>query len=235
MPAGAGLVMIWNLPDLGRTPYAIASGQAASVSQLVSLIRRQSASHAERRRREYPTSQRLCFVQRDPGQPGVLWHHQHYQPCLYRIDGLPLHSVDTGLAQRASNLSILERRTPDYGRPKVLCRLRPLVLRRSGTDGRAGRCADGCGTRQLACDRRPHDVRESTAPRPPALLADSRRGRPTIMRTRTSRGPVFPRTATSTRSPSAATCACPTACWRASRSATPSTAAISATAAAVSN
>jgi outer membrane lipase/esterase len=35
---GAGLVMIWNLPDLGRTPFAIASGQAPSISALVSYF-----------------------------------------------------------------------------------------------------------------------------------------------------------------------------------------------------
>jgi outer membrane lipase/esterase len=32
------LVMAWNLPDLGRTPYAIASGQAPSISALVSYF-----------------------------------------------------------------------------------------------------------------------------------------------------------------------------------------------------
>ncbi len=36
--AGAGLVMAWNLPDLGRTPFAAASGQAPAISQLVSLF-----------------------------------------------------------------------------------------------------------------------------------------------------------------------------------------------------
>jgi len=36
--AGAGLVMAWNLPDLGRTPFATGSGQASAVSQLVSLF-----------------------------------------------------------------------------------------------------------------------------------------------------------------------------------------------------
>lgn len=36
--AGAGLVMVWNLPDLGRTPYAIASGQAPSISALASYF-----------------------------------------------------------------------------------------------------------------------------------------------------------------------------------------------------
>jgi outer membrane lipase/esterase len=35
---GAGVVMIWNLPDLGRTPYAVSSGFAPTISALVSYF-----------------------------------------------------------------------------------------------------------------------------------------------------------------------------------------------------
>jgi outer membrane lipase/esterase len=139
--AGARYIIVWNLPDVGKTPFGVGSGQSAAITQLSSFFNSTLSAGLDALHIDVIRLNDFALLNEAIANPAAFGLTNVTTPACTTSSSLLCTSSTLVAFQRRADLSVRRQRSSDDGGASDPCRLRRVGDRSAGKDRPARRSA----------------------------------------------------------------------------------------------